>query len=128
MNEKVKEMKRAEKQKRNLLRQGGSAAAVAALSSSASNFASSQSSTQGSVSAFTAGDFISGAAKTTAYKSSAGYGASAVGGSGKALKLGSKATTDENSFLQQLRQEGQDVSAASEMKSKVGDQSDTSVM
>jgi hypothetical protein len=94
MNEKVKEMKRAEKLKKGLRPGMGSASGMgsgnAHLMSSA------------------ASDFSIASSLDSSISKPKPVAKSAVTGGGKALKLGAKATTDD-SFLQQLRSEGQNV-------------------
>lgn len=93
MNEKVKEIKRAEKLKKSKLLHGVG-------TTSLSNATSISSSNVGQLtSAVVRDSFVLSVPKPTAVTH--------VGG-GKALKLGSKATTDDM-FLQQLRNEGQEV-------------------
>lgn len=98
MNEKVKEMKKAEKLRKNL-RHGVGISSTTSISSNSSipmgGGISLSSCTNGSSNLLSASTTKNVAPKV-------------VTGGGKALKLGSKSTTDDN-FLQQLRDEGQDV-------------------
>uniref|UniRef100_A0A915D308 Coatomer subunit delta n=1 Tax=Ditylenchus dipsaci TaxID=166011 RepID=A0A915D308_9BILA len=104
MNEKVKEIKKAEKLKKSLRHGGGSASSATAISSSSSglNMASK--------------DFGSTSSNYSApVKPTPIQPMKSAAGGGKALKLGSKSTTDDI-FLQQLKSEGQILGADSSSK------------
>lgn len=110
MNEKVKELKKAEKLKKNL-RHG-----VGISSSNATSISLSNSSNLTASKDFTSG--IGGSSSILnpqRISSSFGNISSKSVGGGKALKLGSKSTT-EDVFLQQLRNEGQDVKSDGSLK------------
>lgn len=102
MNEKVKEIKRAEKLKRNVRMHGigsGVLSSSTAISSSVGG------------SGISSKDFNSGSSFSSSTAVKAATKPAAVVGGGKALKLGSKTTT-EDIFLEQLRSEGQELLSA----------------
>lgn len=110
MNEKAKEMKRAEKLKKTLGGRGaGSMASATGISSANAHQLSSAVTT----------DFGGSSAAAVDKPKASLFGAKAPAGGGKALKLGAKATTDD-SFLQQLRNEGQAVVTDSLAKVSIG--------
>lgn len=101
MKAKEKEMRKAEKLKRAQLRLGvGATAGSGALGVSSKDFGSS---------AF-ASSLIS--SSTSGLKSTPATAIKPTLGGGKALKLGAKLAAGDDLFVQQLRSEGQDVTAA----------------